>query len=67
MSNAARVRDRLRAAAFIFGARDTILRPDFHRDADDVVSLFAQKVPRHAGIDPAAHPEEDAFFHSALR
>ena len=53
----ARVRDRLRAATFVFRARNTILRPHFHRHADHVVALLAQQMAGHAGVHSTAHPE----------
>ena len=62
MRNAARVRDGLRAAAFVLGPRDAVLRPDLHRHADDVVALLAQQIAGDAGIDAAAHAEQDALF-----
>src|SRR5262245_18371749 len=42
MRYAARVGERLRTAAFVFCSRNTILRPYFHRHANDVVALLAQ-------------------------
>ena len=57
MRDIAGIRDRLRPAAFVFRARNTILRPDFHRHADHIVALFAQKITGDAGIDATAHAE----------
>jgi len=42
MRDAACIGDRLRAATFVFRARDAVLRPDLHRHSDHVVALFAQ-------------------------
>ena len=67
MRHATGIGNSLRAATFVFRARDTILGPDLHGNANDVVSLFAQEITRHAGIDSAAHPEQNAFFHDRLK
>ena len=64
MGDPARVRNRLRAATFVFRPRDAILRPDFHCHPDDVVALLAQQIARDTGIDSATHAEEDALFPS---
>jgi hypothetical protein len=64
MRHAPCIRDSLRAAAFVLGARNAILRPDLHRHADDVVAPLAQQVAGNAGIDAAAHAEQDALFRS---
>src|SRR5438045_8501738 len=42
MRYAAGIGDRLRSAALILRSRDTILRPDLHRDADNVITLLTQ-------------------------
>src|SRR5581483_12093392 len=60
--HAARVGDRARAAAFVLGARDAILRPDFHRHADDIVALLLEQVTGDGAIDSAAHTEDDAWL-----
>src|SRR5205814_872615 len=65
MGHAPGVGHRLRATTFVLGPRDAILRPNLHGYADDIVSLLAEKVARHAGIDPAAHPQQDALFAGA--
>src|ERR1700730_10248484 len=65
MGHAPRVRRGLRAATFVLGARDAVLRPDLHGHADNVVSLLAEKITRHAGIDAAAHAEQNPFFAGA--
>src|SRR5437867_8420435 len=57
MRHAARISDRLGSAAFVFRARDTILRRYFHGDADDLVSLLAHQTSRDAGVHPTAHPQ----------
>src|ERR1041384_3117247 len=67
MSDAARIRNRLRSAAFVLGSRDAVLRPDLHRHADDLVALLAQQIAGDAGIDSAAHAKEDALFLSLHR
>src|SRR5947207_14041814 len=64
MRDAPRVSHSLRPAAFVFRARDAILRPDFHGYTDDVVPPLAQQITRDAGIDAAAHAEKDALFFS---
>ena len=60
--HAAGVRDRLRPATLVFRARDAILRPDLHGDADDVVALLAQKIAGDAGVHSTAHAEQNALF-----
>src|SRR2546421_8663565 len=67
MGHPAGVGHSLRATTLVFRPRNTILRPDLHGNANDVVSLFAQEITRHAGIDSAAHPEQNAFFHDRLK
>src|SRR5882672_4697421 len=62
MGYAARIGDRLRPAAFVLRARDTILRPDLHRDADDVVALLAQQISSDAGVHSTAHAEQKTLF-----
>jgi len=64
MRHAPCIRDSLRTAAFVLGARNAILRPNLHRHADDVVALLAQQVAGDAGIDTTAHAEENALFRS---
>src|SRR4029434_4304548 len=64
MRHAARIGDRLWAAAFVFGARDTVLRPYFHGYADDLVALLAQQISRHARVYSSAHPQQNALFRS---
>src|SRR5947207_15552701 len=64
MRDAPRVSHSLRPAAFVFRARDAILRPDFHGYTDDVVPPLAQQITCDAGIDAAAHAEKDALFFS---
>src|SRR5207247_8922604 len=44
MRHAARISYCLRAATFVLRAGDAILRPDFHRDTDHFVTLFAQQI-----------------------
>ena len=55
-----RIGNRLRPAAFILGARNTILRPKFKRDSDNVVALIEQKRCRCRGIDASAHANNNA-------
>src|SRR3954451_23513281 len=55
----------LGAATLVLRPRDAILRPDLHGYPQHIVALPPEKVPRHAGIDPAAHPKENAFFFAA--
>src|SRR5664279_2687962 len=62
MGHAARVGHGLGPAALVLGARDAILRPDFHGHTEDIVAFLAQEVTRHAGIDASAHAEKDARF-----
>src|ERR1700719_2764955 len=62
MSDRASVGYGLWPAAFIFRARNAILRPHFHRHADDIVSLFAQQKSGNAGIHSPAHPEQQALI-----
>ena len=60
MRNRARVGDGLRAATLVLGARDTILRPHFHRHTDDIVALFAQQIAGDAGVHATAHAKQHA-------
>ena len=60
MADRARVGDRLRAAAFVLGARDAVLRPQLEGDAHHVVALFQQERGGGRGIDSSAHPDYDA-------
>jgi hypothetical protein len=60
VGDAAGVGDGLGAAAFVFGAGDAVLGPDFHGDADDVIALFFEEVGGDGGVDASAHAEEDA-------
>src|SRR6185369_16566346 len=62
MRDAPRIRDRLRTAALVLRPRNAILRPDLHRHPDDVIALLAEQIARDAGVDPAAHAEQDALF-----
>src|SRR5262249_9862467 len=62
MRYAARIGDRLRPAAFVLGARDTILRPHLHRDADDIVALLTQQKSGDARVHPTAHAKQNALF-----
>src|SRR5438477_4657720 len=64
MRHATRISDRLGAAAFVFGARNTILWPYLHGYADDLVALLAQQISRDAGVHSPAHPQYDAVFGS---
>jgi undecaprenyl diphosphate synthase len=43
VADGARVHDRLRAATFVLGAGDAILRPELERDADHVVALLQKQ------------------------
>src|ERR1700719_1569646 len=58
MSDCARVGHGLRPATLVLRTRNAVLRPDFHRHANDVVALFAQKIAGHAGVDSTAHAKE---------
>src|SRR5438876_230077 len=62
MRDRARIRHRLRAAALVLRARDAILRPDFHRHADDVVTLLAQQVSGDARVHATAHSQENTLL-----
>ena len=62
MRYAARIGDRLRPAAFVLRARDTILRPDLHRHANDFVALLAQQISGDAGVHSTAHAEQNTLF-----
>lgn len=62
MRHAARIGDRAGPAAFVLRARDAILRPDLHRHAHDIVAPLLEQVRGHAGIDAAAHSEDDPGF-----
>ena len=53
----ARIRDGGGTAAFVLGARDAVLRPHFHRHADDLPSVALKQRRRDAGIHAAAHSE----------
>ena len=55
VADGAGVADGLRAAAFVLGARDADLRPEFEGDADDVKALPDQKGGGGGGIDSSAH------------
>ena len=57
MCHTARIGHSLRTAAFVFRARDAILRPNFHGNADDLVALLAQQISRDAGVHSPAHPQ----------
>ena len=62
VADGARIGDGLRAAAFVLGARHAILRPEFERDADDIVALLEQKRRRRGGIDSSAHADDHPCF-----
>ena len=62
MGDAARVRDRLRAATLVLGVRDAILWPHFHGNADDIVALLAQQIAGDAGVHSTAHAKQHAFL-----
>ena len=62
VGDGAGIHDGLRAAAFVFGARDAILGPEFEGDADDVVALFEQKGGGSGGIDASAQANNNAGF-----
>ncbi len=61
VADGARVGDGLRAAAFVLRAVHAILRPEFQRDADDLVTLLDQKRRRRRGINSSAHAADDAL------
>jgi hypothetical protein len=64
MSDRARVRHRLRAAAFVFRARNTILWPDFHRHTDHFISLLKQQVTGNGGVHSPTHAKKNTLlFH----
>ena len=62
MRHSARVGYSLWPTAFVLRARDTILRPHFHRDADHLIALFAQQVTGDAGVHSTAHTEKNTLF-----
>jgi hypothetical protein len=53
--------DRLRPAAFVLRSRDTVLRPDLHRHANDFVALLAKQISRDAGVHSTAHAEQNTL------
>ena len=55
-----RIRDRLRPAALVLGARHAVLRPKLERDAHHVVALLEQQRGRSGGIHSSAHAHHDA-------
>src|SRR5271170_4738397 len=61
VADGARVGDGLRAAAFVLRAVHAILRPEFERDADDIVTLLDQKRRRRRGINSSAHAADHAL------
>jgi len=61
VADGAGVADGLRAAAFILGARDAVLRPELECDADDVEALIEQKRGGGGGIDSTAHANDHAL------
>src|SRR5256885_3132600 len=61
MRYAARIGDRLRPAAFVLRSRDTILRPNLHRDANDFEALLAQQISGDAGVHSTAHAEQNTL------
>ncbi len=61
VADGARVGDGLRAAAFVLRAVHAILRPEFERDADDIVALLDQKRRRRRGINSSAHAADNAL------
>src|SRR5262245_33658250 len=63
MRHAARIGDRLWSTAFVLCSRDTILRPDLHRHANDFVALLAQQISRDAGVHSTAHAQQNTLFH----
>src|SRR5262249_55416461 len=62
MRHAARICNRLWAAAFVLCSRDTILRPDLHCHTDDFVALLPQQIPGNAGVHSTAHAKKNALF-----
>ena len=61
MGDAAGVGDGGGAAAFILGAGDAVLGPDFHGHANDVVALLLEQMGGYGGIDAAGHADDDAL------
>jgi len=61
-ADAAGVHDGLGSAAFVFGAVDAVLRPQFQGDAYDVESLFLKEGGGSRGIDAAAHAHQYSLF-----
>ena len=49
-------------AATALGVRGSRRRIHFHRDTDDVVTVFDQETGSNRGVDAAAHRRNDAFF-----
>src|SRR5438046_4082351 len=62
MRHAARICYCLGTATFVLRTGDTVLRPDFHSDADHVVALFAQKISGDAGVHSTAHSKKNALL-----
>jgi len=61
VADGAGVGDGLGAAAFIFGAVDAVLGPEFEGDANDVEALLDEQGGGGGGIDSAAHTTNDAL------
>src|ERR1041385_6948546 len=62
VTHGAGVRNGLRSAAFVFRARDAVLRPEFERDADHIVTLFEQQRWGSGGIHSTTHAHNYACF-----
>ena len=62
VADRAGIRDRLRPAALVLGARHAVLRPQLERDAHHVVALFEQQRGGSGGIHSAAHANYNACF-----
>jgi hypothetical protein len=57
------VRHRLRPATLVRRDAHARLRPEFHRDPDDLMTLVQQAPHGDAGIHAAAHADDHAQFH----
>ena len=54
------------APSIFFQCTDIIFLPDLHRNADDLISLFLQKICRHRRIHSTGHSNYYFFCHCCL-